>query len=533
MADPAPPPATPGWRWWHDVLVCALIVVALLAIKRPALLCPIELNVDESQLIVQATRYERDIVPWRAVDGTSSGPITPWVLLAAHQVGVPFSYPGARLVGLLALGCVVATTYLSLRRFAPRREAALVAGLGLFVLGGAISWDFMELTSEQVPAAALALGTCAAIWAAARPRGALTALMAAGLLAGAVPWAKLQGVPPAAALGVVLLWQAWQVARVRGVAGVLIALVLPSVAILALVVAGGAWRDFWQSYIVANASYAGAFTWRSLGVRERIVFFESEISGLLQAVVLLGVVVVLRRHAAGAAPQSAAQRLAGVLALLGAVAALFCCIRPQTVFPHYRIWLIGPLLLSAGVLLRQAVASAARGWKFAAFACLLGPVAMHAARYFEEWRFSQTEIARFTATADANPARFLARAIRTKAPNARTLAVWGWMPALYLESGLRCTTRHAIGHYLIEPGPSRDYLRSTFLADLRTERPDVIVDAVASGAFTWLWEPKDNGIESFPAFAAYVGENYVLVAKPTMDPTGTPLRIFVRRDLAK
>ena len=109
------------------------------------------------------------------------------------------------------------------------------------------------------------------------------------------------------------------------------------------------------------------------------------------------------------------------------------------------------------------------------------------------------------------------------------MTVWGWMPTLYIQSGLASATRQTISHFLIDAGPSRDFIRRQFLQDVQANRPDVIVDAVASGCFVWYWEIETSRLESFPAFAAYVKENYVLAVTIVTDPTGVPFRIFVRK----
>jgi hypothetical protein len=103
------------------------------------------------------------------------------------------------------------------------------------------------------------------------------------------------------------------------------------------------------------------------------------------------------------------------------------------------------------------------------------------------------------------------------------------MPMLHVTTQLRSATRHTISHFLIDPGPSRELLRSQFLQEVRSTRPDVIVDAVASDCYTWYWPIKSSGIESFPEFAAYVKANYSLALTVVGDQEGVPLRIFVRK----
>ena len=75
-----------------------------LLLRLPILLCPFEINVDESQMAAQAMRYGQDLTPWKSVEGESNGPIDSWFLLGTHELGLPFSY---RTLHVLAALCLV------------------------------------------------------------------------------------------------------------------------------------------------------------------------------------------------------------------------------------------------------------------------------------------------------------------------------------------------------------------------------------------------------------------------------------------
>ena len=73
-------------------------------------------------------------------------------------------------------------------------------------------------------------------------------------------------------------------------------------------------------------------------------------------------------------------------------------------------------------------------------------------------------------------------------------------------------------------------MRATFLDDVRTERPDVIVDAVAGGCFRWSWDRTDR-LESFPELFEFVTAHYALVSEMTLDENEpqAPVRIYALR----
>ena len=80
-----------GWRVWriflprasvldHAVLFFALFFSAMLALRWAGISYGNELNPDESQMLAQAMRFVSHPVPWRDVDGTTSGPLNSLLL---------------------------------------------------------------------------------------------------------------------------------------------------------------------------------------------------------------------------------------------------------------------------------------------------------------------------------------------------------------------------------------------------------------------------------------------------------------------
>jgi hypothetical protein len=59
------------------------------------------------------------------------------------------------------------------------------------------------------------------------------------------------------------------------------------------------------------------------------------------------------------------------------------------------------------------------------------------------------------------------------------------------------------------PGPYQEYFKQRYLTDLRANSPPVFIDAVAPNAFGYD-NRATEGIESFPALAAFIDENYLL-----------------------
>lgn len=144
----------------------------------------------------------------------------------------------------------------------------------------------------------------------------------------------------------------------------------------------------------------------------------------------------------------------------------------------------------------------------------------------------EASIGRPQSPADSNE-RIAGAVEKLKVP-VSSMAIWGWVPGVYVLTGIPPATRDAIGHFVISKGPLQGYFRKRFVNDLRSKVPDLFIDAVAPGAFMWYWTQSD-GYESDDELRSFVDANYVLVAELSFK-VGTkvvakPVRFFARRGL--
>jgi hypothetical protein len=488
----------------------------------PIIRYPAELNADESQMLAQAMRYTRDFMPWRGVDGTSGGPLNSLYLLVPHLLGMRLYYPDAHLVAAISWSVSAFSCWLA-ARFAFGARGAM-AGLAMMV-----AWllceqgsDFLQYSSEVLPVLILSLALVGVTSEGAGCR-------VAAILLGLVPWAKMQAAPIAAVVGAWMLarvlWpnsrpdQASAGGRVRAALVIIGLSLLPTVVLVAFVAWGGALEEMWRSYFIGNLYYAGPF---------RVSHFFAELGDrLTEWRVIPWSLGLLLVWGAGLAMRRDWRRRAGLLGFASLAWVMFLvswyvAARPVRLFGHYQFLLLPALvLLTARVV--EGVRAGSRAGEFAS-RFYLAAVGLYLLLNLRPALVSLNHVLK-----EPNPsesaAKLVLSQIRRVAPGSRGILVWGWFPSLYVESGMPPPTRHVISHFLNGGSPSRDYLRSTYMADLVAERPQVFVDA----HMTFLDSKfARDPVRKFPALDGYVRANFAWVCG--IDTSLGPVDIYRRKE---
>jgi hypothetical protein len=494
-----------GW------VFASLLMLFLAAWRWPFLLSADEYNPDESQFIAGALTLSHDPVFWRSVVDTTSGPLNFYALLPLWGLGLPFDYFSARLTGLLLTTVTLLLLYRLFREKGGARAAYLAVLPGAMFFAAGAEPDFIHYSSELVSLALLAL---AILWVEQRP-------LAAALIAGVLPWAKLQALP----LGAVLvLWQfgqawresgSWRRMPVRRWSQLAACALLPTLLIIGTAAGFGQFESLFRRYVLQNLVYVD----HGMGRTELIRLFwaRCNITGIfplwtLSVLALLAgsVVAYLRTR------RWPDRRFWLGLALL--VTAVACVLAPGRPSLHYLLYLIVPIILMLGV--SWAELWPARRTPVATTAVIilaLLPLAWRVTLGVPEM-FGQFSVHW------RQPVSPLGSVLQYwRAPGAR-LAVWGWLNSAYVESGLPQATKDVLTVWSVHDTAERDYFWNDYLADLQRNQPVLFVDATGIGA-PLLTDWTRQSHESYPALAAYVQQHYQLVVDLA------PARVFVRTDV--
>lgn len=565
-------------------IVVGLLLTCVFLLRLPSALVPRELNVDESQQLSYAMKFLAYSSPWKAIDGGTLTPLNSYLVAIFMWMGFK---PGFILVHMLASGLVclqVLVAYLSLRRLGSEKTAAFGAFLMVLFYGLPTKTDYLHYSTELLPTLLLMVGFYMfLIWLDQPARGSRLlpsySLFLGGLALGAAPWCKVQALPIAGALGLVMLVAISRRAgngcsrpsrRIMEVLALAGGGVLTTCTMLAFWAEYWTLKDFWYTNVLANMAYAGSMSTARSVVHSFMIFVISPLNQLL----LIGIALLI--YVSGSdqtAALSEKQKWALGGVFVYAAAALFSVSRVSYLFPHHAIFLVPPTTyLVAGIALPQGrgtiqLSESSHRLRNGLVLVLLGGAVSVYAAYVVQYVHmvqsirrlsnapldSTSRIAKESATSKASSRTVLEKALEIcigpgrwalsdsnerivavthdihKAHPVQSLAVWGWAPGLYVLTGIAPATRDSITQHAITNGPLQKYYRTRFLTDLRSNPPDLFIDAVAPDAFMWPEWTGDNGYESDPQLRKFIDDNYIKVDELTLVQGEKPVRFFARR----
>jgi len=544
-------------HWTQGIAFLLALAGTVVLFRLPAILTDRVLNLDEYSEIVGGWSLLRDPAPWRACDGHTLGPLNFFILTAAFWIGLPIKVMTARIVMVALALALIGCTYGTLRKLSsPLAAVPAALALGMF-FAFAREEDHVHYNSESLSVALLAVALLCYMHGRDRPAGRVMLVYGAGLLLGAIPYAKSQAAPLGVFLAMVFAIDLWQAQRARSdgwrplltlaLGGVSVPLLMTLVLLIT-----GTWRDFLMSYLHYVPSYRHDVLPRIVTVLNPFLGPDMPWFLLYCLVVGLGAFACLGRISG--VPLRRSRLL--LCACLGYLAvAVFAVEAPQCGFRHYSSLLLHPVALLLGVCFAQVAGLLAEGvnrgrqlgaevaavWASAATA---GLIAVHICGC----RIDMTLERPFPLTLVRQPGNWwvpflpvpppqvfpVAKVIARLARPGDCMSVWGgWVCHYYVYASVPNATRDPGTVEAMSASPwtagmgdaVRHYYRQRYLADLRRAMPAFFVDAVSSSEF-YLTDRKQLGHESWPELAALIADNYVKVFENEVGP-GDGTRVYM------
>ena len=535
------PPSDAGTSTRRGVpafVAVSLIAICLLRLPLIALNAP--LNPDEALLVAGAMKLRENFNSWSSVDMGSAGPLNAIALAWPFLFGADTGFAVARITATALLGGTWLLFWGALASVPAWVRIGIGAALILF-LGGEQTTDFVHFSTELVPLFLLMAATVVVLCAVDRSPGPVR-IGIAGLCLGSVPFAKLQGVPIAFALGLVLLWQVVRQGcfPYRRAQWLVLCACLPAILVLVPLALAGGLQDFWLSYVVWARNYVGS-DWNATHSARILPHsflamlnilrtgFVGGLVGMLSLVTVLAIVVLsIWNMARTPAHRRAMLRDPFVvrffITLMMAGLGVLVTMVPGQAFAHYAHFLIWPM----GLLAAMATSLAGR---CTGLGCLRRHRAVGAMAVVVVG-----VLAIRTPPRTYDPQVVGAEGVFSTGealPQVRDgrghMLVWGWMAQFYVSSGVIPATRDIIAFNQILPSPSRDYFRNRMMNELRADPPDYIVDTVGRGDWFFSNTARD-GMQTFKDLARFVADRYVLLSSPAESQTCP--RLYARKAIA-
>lgn len=538
------------WRGWF---VPATLAV-LFFLRLPSIVYNREINPDESQMITQAlTLGQYDPVYFRSVDGTTGGPLNSYFLVLPSFVGLPYDYITTRLVAYGLLIVSLWLLYKTARHWFGEQPARQTLLPVVFTVGLTQNADFLHYSSELIPLVLLGITYFLYARQTTRltpPRTGVLFLM--GLMLGMVPFAKLQGVPLAAAAGLFIvldvLSRTTQPVSKRAIQ--LTALVAGGLAFPALFVgftaAVGEFQAFITFYIQGNLNY-GSETSQIQNILNLPNFFRksTEFFWLLLLTLGVGLVALIaetRSHMQPRPPFTPADKP----------------LPDQSSTPDFTRWSARPLLFLMTLTLATVLAITRTGTEYVhQLYFLMGPLFLWLAYGFQVWlRHANRQpvwlssgftIVLLLATGFVKVAGFqnkeqpinpypsdhqggwrippspLVHEIRKYAQPGEPLVIWGWRCDYYVEAQMPqgVAENHSIRSAFVHPLQANYQQR--YIQNFYRSFPPVFIDAVGSQNM-WMTDRKTHGHEMIKPLGAFVKAHYKYMG------LANDARIYVRFD---
>ncbi len=494
----------------------------LFFLRWPAFWPADPLNPDEAQMLAQAITLLHHPVPWHSYDPTTRGPLNSMLLAVPLLFGGWPGYPAGRMIAAGLELAAIACLFLTLRRLFGTALAWTGCLLPYVFFCAVATPEWVNYTSEHLSLFLIAwLGFELACFATSPGRRAVGHAGTAGLLAGALPFAKLQTAPIlvwgiAAALAIFASRRSeFGALRRKTLLAFGAGLTVVPLLVLVPVALSGSLRDFVICYLVFPLTYV-RYAASALGgsLSASAYFATPEFARFL-----ISAIAVVLACAAGTALLAAVERrfpsrsarwfFASVAALV--LASIVAIESPRSSFQHYLLFLVVPAgALSAAALAALSTAlaqvSATRARVVAAMLGVVATLPLLALRVagdpYAHWQPLPQHAAREAVKA------MLARHVR---PGDR-LAIWGWMPEYLVSTDAVMGTRDSLSEFQIARHPFQAYYRARYVRDFDANRPEFFLDAVAPSSAAFV-DRADAGFETFPELAERVEGAYRLTGE--------------------
>lgn len=468
---------------------------------------PYELDPDTSAWMSGAISTARSDTPlWTLFNDTDSRPLTVLPLALVELMGFRLTWPMTDGIGVALWTLSILFLFGSFRLyFSEKRSFWLVLPLILFHAGHV--WPgFMSYNSEHVCILMLTVGTWGVLRLAQKPVSVFSSFLL-GCWLGLLPFAKLQAVPMGLGLAAFAAWilyqqKSWKPLIALGLGGF-----LPLIGVLSMYASrqevDSFWNDyFWNYYyysftqVYSSAEVPSRFGWRPIAKAFLQIPATRFFWGSWSLVMLLGSYFFFRKRHPAPFPTAVLW-----LALSQLVLSIYAVLQAGNPFDHYRLFLVVPSVLGAGLIFQFVPKSWANLLGISLLVVILGEAT-------KNWMtFAYPPTLPLSAT-DAR----LSTMLQKHAQPSDKLSIWGYADRFFVLTHLPAGNRLPHAYWIYTQSPLQAYRQRQFLDDLEKRKTTLIWDAMTPTVPLPHYEPKiPPRHNAYPAIRQYVEKNYTLI----------------------
>lgn len=518
-----------------DLCLYSFGFLSILAFRWMGLPHESPIQIDEVQAIVEARMFLAGALPWKNVDTTTCGALSSMLLTWPALFGLVPNYLTVQCTVLVAATSILILPN-ALKDFIQRKYVWTVCLL---------FWGFLCLIhhvyvfhffNTYLPLAFLNLAIWFGLFSVRRTHGSI-AIFFTGVLLGAIPYIKIQFAISAIVLFLIFLaviWRTGKNQRTRKAALLVFGgIFVPCLATIFLF-AIDAFSDFLNSYIFRAAQYGESNPYLSedflrltkfVGFQRGII--ENSTITIYHACFFVGSVLIALIALVANLPKhqnmkmEILQRKWLLLAASALLIAGIIAFEISKTGANYYLF----LLFTPFIILTSTILSIAKTPRLTPWLASIAIAVMCGSWLFDEYGGSDVPLSQQLSEQSQNHLRLETQFLNQRLKASEPIAVWGYLPEIYLATNSLPATREAIGPMQILDNPQRSYFRRRFLTDLQRANPRYFVDGTGKGAF--VFENRQNcGFENFPELKIEIEKNYKLVMDFTVDPDKPGLRVY-------
>ncbi|MCF0057868.1 hypothetical protein [Dyadobacter sp. CY356] len=502
--------------------VTLVIAILLLVFMRmPVIVFNREINADESQMLSHAITLYEDPVYWRSVDGTTIGPLDNYLLVVPKLFGFQIDYSSGRAMGLLCTIGALVFVFLAMRNWFGESLSRIAIVTPFIFLAFTQETDFVHYSSEQLPVFFLAL----IIWLLSKitesKNPSSVSTFSLGLVAGMMPFAKLQSVPQAMVIVLAAIWICYhyfkKTKEIKPLLFLLSGGLIFPLLLFIWATSNHVFSDFIDFYLLGNAIYAGENNWLSIPVQMfNLITLSSDFKIYTLVLIVPIILGIVYSFLPNAHKKSQTQFVLPATLILLILAGIYAATKSGNTFIHYLNFCIYPWMLLAA----YGISKRYNLFTVLSVILLLWFAGNDVLDYRKEHRLNSFESIGGANELAQNP---VVTALKKFTKPGDYMVVWGWQCQYYVEAQLAQGTAENHSERSIFNHPLQEKYLSRYLTDLNRTRPAVILDAVGKNSM-WVQDKKTQGIENFPALANFVHQHYTLVSDKN------DIKLFVRKD---